>query len=62
TGFNPWQRPERAAGNARAVAEAILGGGVKPQIESFPLEEVVEAHRALEGRKSQGKIVLFVTQ
>jgi len=58
TGFNPWQRPEKAAGNALKVAEAILSGRVVPQIQSFALEQVVQAHQALENRRSMGKIVL----
>jgi len=58
TGFNPWQRPEKAAGNGVKVAEAILSGKVRPQIQSYALEQVVRAHRALENRQSMGKIVL----
>ena len=52
---------ERAA---RAVAGDVLGwirdGKVKLRVEhQFPLAEAAEAHRALEGRKTTGKILLI---
>ncbi len=46
--------------NAKAVFDAIAKGHVKVQIGAkFPLEEVADAHRAAEGRKVAGAIVLI---
>ena len=46
--------------NARAVFDAIAKGQVKVQIGAqFPLEQAAEAHRAAEGRKVSGAIVLI---
>jgi NADPH2:quinone reductase len=46
--------------NAKAVFEAIAKGRVKVQIGAkFPLEQVADAHRAAEGRKVSGAIVLI---
>ena len=46
--------------NAKAVFEAIAKGQVKVQIGAkFPLEQVADAHRAAEGRKVSGAIVLI---
>lgn len=46
--------------NAKAVFDAIAKGYVKVQIGAkFPLEQAQEAHRAAEGRKVSGAIVLI---
>jgi len=46
--------------NARAVFDAIAKGHVKVQIGAqFPLEQAADAHRAAEGRKVSGAIVLI---
>ena len=46
--------------NARAVFDAIAQGQVKVQIGAkFPLEQAADAHRAAEGRKVSGAIVLI---
>ena len=46
--------------NAKAVFEAIAKGHVKVQIGAkFPLEQAADAHRAAEGRKVSGAIVLI---
>ena len=46
--------------NAKAVFDAIAKGQVKVQIGAkFPLEQAAEAHRAAEGRKVSGAIVLI---
>ena len=46
--------------NARAVFDAIAKGHVKVQIGAqFPLEQAADAHRAAEGRKVAGAIVLI---
>ena len=46
--------------NARAVFDAIAKGYVKVQIGAkFPLEQAADAHRAAEGRKVSGAIVMI---
>jgi NADPH:quinone reductase len=60
-GFNPWLRPERAAHNAQAVAQAIVSGAVKPRLQHFGLAQVQAAHRAIEERRVIGKVVLDVS-
>jgi NADPH2:quinone reductase len=46
--------------NARAVFDAISKGYVKVQIGAkFPLEQAADAHRAAEGRKVSGAIVMI---
>ena len=46
--------------NAKAVFDAIAKGHVKVQIGAkFPLEQAADAHRAAEGRKVSGAIVLI---
>lgn len=46
--------------NAKAVFDAIAKGQVKVQIGAkFPLEQAADAHRAAEGRKVSGAIVLI---
>jgi NADPH2:quinone reductase len=51
--------PELLQENARAVFDAIAQGRVKVQIGAkFTLEQAVEAHKAAEGRKVVGAIVI----
>jgi NADPH:quinone reductase len=38
----------------------IRAGRLKIQVTEFPLEQAAEAHRAIEGRKTTGKVVLTV--
>lgn len=46
--------------NAKAVFDAIAQGRVKVQIGAkFPLEQAADAHRAAEGRKVSGAIVMI---
>ena len=46
--------------NAKAVFDAIAKGYVKVQIGAqFPLEQAADAHRAAEGRKVSGAIVMI---
>ena len=52
--------PELLQENARAVFEAIASGAVKVQIGAkFSLEQAAEAHKAAEGRKVAGAIVMI---
>jgi NADPH2:quinone reductase len=46
---------------ARELFEKVLSGAVKIRIDQrFPLEDVAEAHRALEARKTTGQTILTV--
>jgi NADPH2:quinone reductase len=45
---------------ANDVIEGIRQGWLKLHITVLPLEQVQEAHRLLESRQTQGKIVLLV--
>ncbi|WP_102107018.1 quinone oxidoreductase family protein [Oceaniglobus roseus] len=46
---------------ARELGEKVTSGAVKIRIDQrFPLDEVAEAHRALEGRKTTGATILTV--
>jgi NADPH2:quinone reductase len=54
--------PDRASLEARAgeVLGAVASGRLKVRIgHTFPLAEAAEAHRALEGRKTTGKVLLL---
>jgi len=57
----PWLRPG-AAGRARDAISGHLRSGEMRVVEgpSFALAEAAEAHRALEGRATTGKVVLTV--
>jgi NADPH2:quinone reductase len=46
---------------ARELFEKVLSGAVKIRIDQrFPLEDVAEAHRALEARKTTGQTILTI--
>ena len=54
--------PDRSSLEARAgdVLGAVASGQLKVRIgQTFPLAEAAEAHRALEGRKTTGKVLLL---
>lgn len=44
----------------RELLEHIRAGRLQIQVTEFPLEQAAEAHRAIEGRKTTGKVVLTV--
>jgi NADPH:quinone reductase len=50
--------------NRIAFTKELLGhinaGRLQIQVTEFPLEKAREAHEAIEGRKTQGKVVLTV--
>jgi NADPH:quinone reductase len=53
-------RPELEA-SAQALFDVVSSGAVKaPTPMTFPLTQVAEAHRALEGRRTTGSVVLTV--
>ena len=57
----PWIRPGAAARAREAISGSLRDGGLKVVVgASFPLEDAPEAHRAIEGRRTSGKVVLVV--
>jgi NADPH:quinone reductase-like Zn-dependent oxidoreductase len=56
-----WNRPERFARNRDLVLYGLAEGRLKPVIaKTFPLREIVEAHRYLESNQQLGKIVVTI--
>jgi NADPH2:quinone reductase len=52
--------PAEMQGRAAAVVKAIEEGWLKaPKTTLYPLSDVVSAHRAIEGRSTQGKLALL---
>jgi NADPH2:quinone reductase len=46
---------------ARELFEKITSGAVRPHIDQrFPLDQVADAHRALEARKTTGSTILTI--
>jgi len=55
----PWIRPGAAARAREAITGYLTSGELRvARGPSFPLVEAAEAHRAIEERRSQGKVVL----
>ena len=53
--------PARLERGKRFVGEGLAGGSLKPIIATtFPLEEIVEAHRYPESNQQIGKIIVTV--
>ena len=47
----------------QTLAKLIEAGKVKPVIDSvFPIEEAAEAHKRIETRRAQGKIILTMNR
>lgn len=56
-----WNKPERFARNRDLILRGLAGGHLKPVIaKTFPLAQIVEAHRYLESNEQLGKIVVTV--
>lgn len=56
-----WNKPERLARYHDLILRGLAGGQLKPVISrTFPLEQIVEAHRYLESNQQVGKIVVTV--
>jgi NADPH:quinone reductase-like Zn-dependent oxidoreductase len=56
-----WNKPERFARNRDLILQGLKDGHLKPVIaKTFPLSEIVEAHRYLESNQQVGKIVVTV--
>lgn len=57
----PWIRPGAAQRAREAISEYLVSGELRVvRGPSFPLSRAAEAHRAIEGRKSLGKVTLSV--
>jgi NADPH:quinone reductase-like Zn-dependent oxidoreductase len=53
--------PERLERAKTFINEGLADGSLKPVIaKTFPLEEIVEAHRYLESNQQIGKVVVTV--
>lgn len=55
----PWIRPGRAGAAREALARHLREGELRVVGRSFPLAEAASAHRAVEGRATNGKVVLL---
>jgi NADPH:quinone reductase-like Zn-dependent oxidoreductase len=56
-----WNKPERFAHNRDLILHGLAQGRLKPIIaKTFPLAQIVEAHRYLESNQQLGKIVVTV--
>ncbi len=57
----PWIRPGRAAAARKEISNYLQSGKLRvPVSKTFPLDEAAEAHRAIEGRATIGKVLLEV--
>jgi NADPH:quinone reductase-like Zn-dependent oxidoreductase len=56
-----WNKPERFARNHALILRGLADGHLRPVIaRTFPLAQIVEAHRYLESNQQVGKIVVTV--
>ena len=56
-----WNKPERLTRNRDLILHGLADGRLRPVIaKTFPLREIVEAHRYLESNQQVGKIVVTV--
>jgi NADPH:quinone reductase-like Zn-dependent oxidoreductase len=56
-----WNKPERFARARHAILQGLAAGHLQPVIaRTFPLSQIVEAHRYLESNQQVGKIVVTV--
>jgi NADPH:quinone reductase-like Zn-dependent oxidoreductase len=56
-----WNKPERFARNRELILQGLAAGRLRPVIaKTFPLAQIVEAHRYLESNQQLGKIVVTV--
>jgi NADPH:quinone reductase-like Zn-dependent oxidoreductase len=59
--LDPTRDPTRLERGKRFVTDGLVDGSLKPIIaKTFPLEEIVEAHRYLESNQQIGKVVVRV--
>ena len=56
-----WNRPERFEPARQMILRGLATGRLKPVIDrTFPLDQIVEAHRYLESNQQVGKVVVTV--
>jgi NADPH:quinone reductase-like Zn-dependent oxidoreductase len=56
-----WNKPERFARNHALILRGLAAGHLRPVVaRTFPLAQIVEAHRYLESNQQVGKIVVTV--
>jgi NADPH:quinone reductase-like Zn-dependent oxidoreductase len=56
-----WGKPERYAHYKDLILHGLKGGQIKPVIaKTFPLDQIVEAHRFMEANLQVGKVVMTV--
>jgi NADPH:quinone reductase-like Zn-dependent oxidoreductase len=56
-----WNKPERFARNHALILRGLAEGHLRPVVaKTFPLDQIVEAHRYLESNQQVGKIVVTV--
>ncbi len=56
-----WNKPERFSRVRQVILQGLAAGHLKPVISrSFPLDQIIEAHRFLESNDQVGKIVVTV--
>ncbi len=56
-----WNKPDRFARSKEFLLSGLASGKLKPIIaKTFPLADIVEAHRYLEGNQQIGKVVVTV--
>ena len=61
TQFEIVRNPEKLARGKQFIYNGLESGALKPIIDrTFPLENIVEAHRYLESKQQKGKIVVTV--
>lgn len=62
SGFGgPWIRPGRVGAARVDISQHLQRGDLRPVVShSFPLADAAEAHRAVEGRRTTGKVTLVV--
>jgi NADPH:quinone reductase-like Zn-dependent oxidoreductase len=59
--FEIVKNPERLARGKKFIYDGLESGALKPVIDrTFPLENIVEAHRYMESNQQKGKIVVTV--
>ena len=56
-----WSKPERFERYRALILQGLAGGHLKPVIaRTFPLDQIVDAHRYLESNQQVGKVVVTV--
>jgi len=59
--FEIVKNPERLARGKQFIYSGLESGFLKPIIDrTFPLEQIVDAHRYMESNQQKGKIVVTV--